>query len=160
MYSASKKCYCYSVMSNSLWTHKLQHARLPCPFLSPRVCSNSCPLSRWCHPTISSFMTPFSSCPQCFLTSGFFPINQLFASGVGWSFIFSISPSNEYSGLISFRIDWFELCAVKGISRVYSSTTVWKHQLFSTQPSLWEETLTSVHDYEKTIALTIQTFVG
>ena len=70
-----------SVMSNSLWPHGLQHTRLPCPSPSPRVCSNSCPCSQWCHPTMSSSVTPFSSCPQSFSTSGSFKMSQLFASG-------------------------------------------------------------------------------
>ena len=91
-------------MSNPLQPHGLQHAKLPCPSLSPEVCSNSCPLSRWCHPTISSSVTLFS-CPQSFPASGSFPVS--------WplrmrrprycSFCFSISPSSEYSGLISLR---------------------------------------------------------
>ena len=90
--------------------------RPPCPSLSPRVCSNSCPLSQWCYPTISSSVIPFSSCLQSFPASRSFPISQLFASGgqsIG-SFSFSISPPNEYSGLISCRIDWFVLLAVQG----------------------------------------------
>ena len=70
-----------TVASNSLQHHGLQHARLPCPSLSPRVCSNLCPLSRWCHPTISSSLTPFSSCPQSFQASGSFPIGWLFPLG-------------------------------------------------------------------------------
>ena len=69
------------VMSYCLWPHELQHVRLPRPSLSPRVCSNSCPLSQWCHPTISSSVTPFSSCPQSFPASGSFPVNWLFESG-------------------------------------------------------------------------------
>ena len=71
-----------SVMSNSLQPHGLQHTRLPCPSLSPRVCSNSCPLSQWCHPFISSSVIPFSSCPQSFPASGSFPMSQFFTSGV------------------------------------------------------------------------------
>ena len=73
--------FCLEVMSDSLRPHELQHARLPCPSLSPRVCSNSCPLSQWCHPTISSSVTPFSSCPQSFPASESFPMGQLFISG-------------------------------------------------------------------------------
>ena len=96
-------------MSDSLPPHGLQHARLSCPSLSPRVCSNSCPLSQWCHPTISSFITPFSSCPQSFSASVSFPTNWLLASGGQ-----SNSRSSEYSGLISFRIDWLDLLAVQG----------------------------------------------
>ena len=105
-----------SVMSNSLQPHGLQHTRLPCPSPTPGACSNSCALSQWCHPTISSSVFPFSSCLQSFLASGAFPKSQLEkvakvlepASGGQsiWSFSFSISPSREYSGLISFRIDW------------------------------------------------------
>ena len=104
-----------SAVSDSLQPHGLQQARLPCPSPSPRVCSNSCPLSWWCHQTISSSVIPFS-CLQSFPESGSFPMSWLFASGaqsIG-SFSFSINPSNEYSGLISFRIDWFDLLAVKG----------------------------------------------
>ena len=83
-------------MSNSLWPHELQHTRFPCPSLSPWICSHSCPLSQWCHPTISSSVTPFSSCPQSFPASGPFPMSQLFASGgqsVGTSAAASIRAS-------------------------------------------------------------------
>ena len=103
-------------MSNSLRPHALLHARPPCPSPTPGACSNSCPSSRWCHPTISSSAVPFSSCLQSFPASGSFPMSQFLASGgqsIG-SFSFSISPSNEYSGLISFRIDWLDLLAVQG----------------------------------------------
>ena len=104
-----------SVMSDSLWPHGLQHTRLPCPSPTPEACSNSCPLSRWCHPTISSSVIPFSSCLQSFAASGF---SNESAPPIRWpkywSLSFSISPSNEYSGLISFRIDWFALLAVQG----------------------------------------------
>ena len=92
-----------------LGLHGLQHARIPCPSLSPWVCSNSCPLSWWCHPTISSSVITCSSCSQSFPASGSFPVSQLFASGSQSTGAFSISPSSEYSGLISFRIDWFDL---------------------------------------------------
>ena len=103
-------------MSNSLPPHGLQHARFPCPLLSPRVCSNSRPPSRWCHPTISSSVVPF------FLLLSIFPSIRVFSSESAhcirwpkyWSFSFSISPSNEYSGLVSFRIDLFDLLAVQG----------------------------------------------
>ena len=103
------------VMSDSLQPHELQHARLSCPSLFPGACSNSCPLSRWCHPAIPSSVTPFSS-PQFFPASGFFS-NELTLCTRWlkyWSFSFNISPSNEYSGLIFFRIDWFDLL-VQGI---------------------------------------------
>ena len=100
-----------SVMSDFLLPHGLLHAKLPYLSPSPRVCSNSCPFSQWCHPTILSSVTPFSSCFQSFPASGSFPMHQLFASG-GQSieiFSFSINPSNEYWGLISLRIElvWF-----------------------------------------------------
>ena len=93
----------------------LQHGRLPCPSLSPGACSNSCPLSQWCHPTISSSVVPFS-CLQSFTASGFFSNESvlLIRWPKYWSFSFSISPSSEYSGLISFRIVWFDLLAVQG----------------------------------------------
>ena len=107
--------FSHQVVSSSLRPHGLQHARLPCPLPSPRVCSNSCPLSQWCHPNISSSLAPFSSCLQSFLASGFFPVSALHISWPNyWSFSFSISPSNEYSGLISFRTDWFDFLAIQG----------------------------------------------
>ena len=92
-----------SVMSDSLPSHEPQHARPPCPSATSRVHPNSCPLSRWCHPTISSSVIPFS-CLQSFPASGSFQM----------SFSFNMSPSNEYSGLISFRMDWLDLFAVQG----------------------------------------------
>ena len=100
-------------MSNSLGPHGQQHARLPCPSLSPRACSNSYPLSPWCYLTISSSVISFSSCPQSFRASVYSNESALLIRWPKyWSF--SISPSNEYSGLISFRIDWFDLLAVQG----------------------------------------------
>ena len=101
--------------SDSLPPHGLQHARLPCPSPTSRACSNSGPSSWWWHPTISSSVVPFSSCLQSFSASGSFPVSQCFASGgpsIGYSF--SISPSNEYSALISFWMDWLDLLAVQG----------------------------------------------
>ena len=131
-------CFC-SVVSHSLWPHGLQHAKLPLPSQSPRVCSNSCPLSQWCHPTISSFVIPFSSCIYSFPASGSFLISQLFASGgqsIGVSASVSVLPMNIQ--------DWFPLGLTglisllsKGLSRVFSNSTVQKHQFFSAQPSLW-----------------------
>ena len=127
-----------SVVSDSLWPCGLQHARLPCPSLSPGVCSNSCPLSRWCLPTISPSTTP-SSCPQSFPASGSFPMSQLFTSGgqsIGASTSASVLPMNIQA--------WFPLGLTglialqsKGLSRVFSDTTVWKPQFFSIQSSLW-----------------------
>ena len=105
-----------SVMSDSLWPHELQHARPPCPSPTPRVHPNRCPLSRWCHTTISSSVVPISSCPQSFPASGSFPMSQISAScgqSIG-SFNFNISPSNEHPGLISLRMDWLDLLAVQG----------------------------------------------
>ena len=96
--------FSHSVVSNSLWPHGLQHARLSCPSLSPRGCSSSCPLCQWCHPTISSPVTPFSSCPLSFPASGSFPMSQFFASGdqsIGASISASVLPINIQS--------WFPL---------------------------------------------------
>ena len=101
-----------SFMSDSLPPHGLQHARLPCPPLSPGASSNSCPSSWWCHPTISSSVIS-SFWLQSFPESGSFPMSQFFTPG-GKSIGFSISPSNEYSGLICFRIHWFDVLAVQG----------------------------------------------
>ena len=105
-----------SVVSDSLRPHGLQHSRPASPSPAPRVHPNPCPSSQRCHPTISSSVVPFSSCLQSFPAPGSFPISQFFTSGgqsIG-SFSFSISPSNEYSGLISFRMDLFDLLAVQG----------------------------------------------
>ena len=96
--------------------HGLQHTRLPCPSPTPRACSNSRPSHWWCHPTISSSAAPFSSSLQSFPATGSFPIESVLwiRWPKYWSFSFSISPSNEYSGLISFKIDWLYLLAVRG----------------------------------------------
>ena len=128
-----------SVVSDSLQPLGLQHVRLPCPSLSPRVCSNPRPLSRRCHPTISSSVTPFSSCLQSFPASEPFPMSQFFAS-CGQSIRASASES-----VLSMNIqDWFPLGLTglisllsKRLSRVLSNTTVQKHQIFGTQPFLW-----------------------
>ena len=105
-----------SVTSDSLRSHGLQHARFPCPSPTPRVYPNSCRLSQWCHPTISSSVIPFSSCPQSFSASGSFHMSQFFVIRWQkyWSFSFNVSPSDEQSGLISFRMDWLDLLAVQG----------------------------------------------
>ena len=108
--------FSHSAVSNSLQPHGLQYTRLPCPSQSSRACSNPCPMSRWCHPTISFSVVPFSFCLQSFPGS-VFSNDWLFASGgqsTTWSFSFSISPSNESSGMIFFRIDCFDLLAVQG----------------------------------------------
>ena len=133
-----------SVGSNSFWPHGL-HTRLPCPSLSPGACSNSCPLNQWCHPTISSSVTPFSSCLQSFPASGSFPVSQLFTSGgQNIEASASILPVNTQG--------WFPLGMTglisllsKGLSRVYFSTTVQRHHFFSAQ-SFYCPALTSVHD--------------
>ena len=126
-----------SVVCDFLQLHGLQHARPPCPSPTPWICSNSFPWSQWCHPTISSSVTPFSSFPQSFPASGSFPMSWFFASGdqsIGASA--SVLPMNiqgwfplGLTGLISLQS--------KGLSRVLSSTTVQKHQFFNAQPSLW-----------------------
>ena len=127
-----------SVMSDSLQPHGLQHVRLPCPSLSPRIGLNSCPLSQWCHPIISSSVTPFS-CLQTFPASESFPMSDVFISGgqsIGALAFASVLPmdiqswfSRGLTGLISLQS--------KGLSRVFSSTTIQKHQFFRAQPSLW-----------------------
>ena len=124
-------------MSDSLQHHGLQHARLPCPSPSLGACWNSCPLSQWCHPTISSSVVPFSSCLQSFPASGSFLMSQLFESRWPkyWSFSFNISPSSDYSGLISFRILWFDLLAVqetlKSLLQHHSSkASILRHSVF------------------------------
>ena len=124
-----------SVMSNSLWPHELQHTRLPCPSPSPRVCSNSCPLSQC--PSIHLLLY-HPLLPLVFPSIGFFSSeSHLWARWPKcWSFSLNISPSSEYSGLISFRIDWFNSLQSKEFSRVFYNTTVQKHQFFGTQPFL------------------------
>ena len=149
------------MVSTSLWPHRLQHARLPCPSPTPGACSNSCPLSQLCHPIISSSVVPFSSHLQSFPVSGSFHMSQLLTSGGQsiWSFSFNISPSNEHPELISFRMDWLDLLAVQGtlksLLQHHSSKTsiLWHSAFFIVQLS---------HPYMttgKTIALTRWTFV-
>ena len=127
-----------SVMSYFLEPHQLQNAKPPCPSPMPRVYSDSCPLSRWCHPTISSSIIPFSSCLQSFPASGSFQMNQFFASGGQ-----SIGVSASTLVLAIHIQDWFPLwwngwiaSKSKALSRVFSNTTVQKHQFFSAQLSL------------------------
>ena len=130
--------FSHSVVSDSLWPHGLQHARLPCPSLSPRAYSNPRPLSQWCHPTVSSSVIPFSSCPQSFPSSGSFPVSWLFTSGgqsIGASASSSVLPMNIQG--------WFPLGLTSWSphsprdSQVFSSTMIRKHQFFGTQPALW-----------------------
>ena len=138
-------CCCCSITqslfnnSNSLWPHGLQHTRLPCPSPSPGVCSDSCPLSQWCHPITSSSVTPFSSCPKSFPASGPFPMSQLFTSGghsTGVSALALVLPLN-IQGWFSLGLTGLIFLLSKGLSRVFSSIKVWKHKFFGTQPSLW-----------------------
>ena len=145
-----------SDMSDSLRPHEPQHARPPCPSPTAGIYSNPCPLSRWCHPAISLSVVPFSSCPQSLLASGSFQMR----CPKYWSFSFNISPSNEHPGLISFRMDWFDLLAVQGtvkslLQQHSSKAPILRHSaFFIVQRS---------HTYMttgKTIALTRQTFVG
>ena len=127
-----------SVMSNSLWPHELQHARPPYPSLTPGVYLNPCPLSWWFHPTILSAVAPLSSCLQSFPASGSFQMNQLFASGsqsIGVSASTSVLPMNTQDWSLLGRTGWISLQS-KGLSRVFSNTTVQKHQFFSAQLSL------------------------
>ena len=127
----------HSAVSNSLWPHGLQYARFPCPYLYPRVCLNSCPLNRWCHPAISFSVIPFSSCPESLPESGSFLMSQFFASGdqsIGASASASVLPMNIQGWFPLGLTGWISLQS-KGLSRVFSNTTVQKHQLFSAQPS-------------------------
>ena len=124
-------------MSDSLQPHRLQHVRLPCPSLSPRAYSNVCPLRWWCHPTVSSSVVPFSSCPQSFPASGSFPVSQHFTSGgqsIGASASATVLAMN-IQGSFPLGLTGCISLLSKGLSRAFS--TIWKHQFFSTQPSLW-----------------------
>ena len=126
------------VMPNSLRPYGLKHGRLSCPSPIPRPCSNSCPSSWWCHPTILASIVPFSSCLQSFPTSGFFEwVGSLPKWPKYWSFTFSISPSNEYQDWFPLGLTGLNSLLSKGLSRVSFNTTVQKHQFFGTQPSLW-----------------------
>ena len=127
----------HSVVYNSLQPRGLQHARPPCPSPTPRVYSDSCPLSQWRHPTISSVF-PFSSCPQSFPASGSFLMSQLFTGGqsIRASASASVLPMNIQGWSPLGWAGWISLQS-KGLSRVFSNTAVQKHQFFSAQPSLW-----------------------
>jgi len=129
-----------SVMSDSLRPHGLQHTRHPCPSLCPRVCSKSCPLNRWCHPTISSSVPPFSSCPQSFPAPGSFPISQLFASdGQSIEALASASvlPMNIQKYWFPLGLTGLISLLFKELSKVFSCTTVRKHYFFCTHLPLW-----------------------
>ena len=125
-------------MSSSLWSHGLQHARLPCPPPTPGAYSNSCPLSRWYHPTISSSVVPFS-CLQSFPASDSFSNESALCIRWSkyWSFSFNISPSSEYSGLISFRIDWSDLLAVQRTLKSLLQHHNLKSSIFQHSAPLW-----------------------
>ena len=148
-------------MSDSLWPHESQHTRPPCPSPTPRVHPNPCPSSRWCHPTISSPVISFFSCPQSLPASGSFPMKPTLRMRWPkyWSFSFIISPSNEHPGLISFRMEWLDLLAVQGTLKSLQhhsskASILWYSAFFIVQLS---------HPYMttgKTIALTRRTFVG
>ena len=131
----------------TLWLHGLQHTRPPCPSPTPRVYSNLCPLSLWCHPTISSSVVPSSSCLQSFPASGSFPMRSILwiRWPKYWSFSFSISPSNEYSGLISFRMNWLDLLAGPRDSQESSPTPQFK-SINSLVPSFLYS-LTHIHTW-------------
>ena len=126
-----------SVVSDSLRPHELHHARPPCPSSTPGVHSDSRPLSQWCHPAISSYVVPFSSCHQSLPASGYFPMSQLFTWGdqsTGVSALASFLPKKSQGWSPSEWSGWISLQS-KGLSRVFSNTTVQKHQFFGTQPS-------------------------
>ena len=130
--------FSHSVASDSLRPRGLQHTRLPCPSPTPRVYSNSCPLSQWCHPTISSSVIPLSSCLQSFPASGSFPMSQFFPSG-GQSIVVSASASVLPRDIQDwFPLEWTGWISLlsKGLSRVFSNTTDHKHQFFNAQLSL------------------------
>ena len=139
----------------------MEHTRIPCPSPSPRACSNSCPSSWGCHPTVSYSVISFSSHFQSFPASGSFAMSQFFSSGgqsIGASVSASVLPVN-FQNLFPLR--WTGLISLlsKGLSTVFSNTTVQKHQFFGTLPSLWSNSH-SIHDYWKNHSLTIWTFVG
>ena len=126
-----------SVVSDSLWPHEPQHARPPCPSPTPGIHSNSRPSSQWCHPAISSSVVPFSSCPQSLPASGSFPVSQLFTWGgqnIGVSASASVLPMNTQDLSPSGWTGWISLQS-KGLSGVFSNTTVQKHHFFGTQLS-------------------------
>ena len=150
--TSSAVLFSQSVMSDTVQPHELQHTRLPCPSLSPQVCSNSYPFNWWCHPAILFSVISCSSCLQSFLASGYFPMRQLFAPGGQ-----STEASASLPVLPMTTQDWFPLGLTglisllsKEISSVFSSTTVQKHQFFGSQFSLWSNSYISIWLLEKT----------
>ena len=147
-------------MSDSLWPREPQHTRPPCPSQTPGVYPNSCPLSWWCHLTISSSVVPFS-CPQSFPTLGSFQMSQLFIRWPKyWSFSFNISPSNEHPLLISFRMDWLDLLAVQGTLKSLLQHHSSKASILLCSAFFTVQLSHSFMTTRKTIALTRWTFVG
>ena len=157
MLNALPKIFCFSLtcgrklnsvqLLSCVWLFA-QHARLPCPSPTPRVHPNPCPLNQWCHPTISSSVMPFSSCPQSFPASGSFPMSQLFAWGgqsIGVSASTLVLPMNTQDWSPSEWTGWISLQS-KGLSRVFSNTTVQKQNSLVLS-FLYSPTLTSIHDY-------------
>ena len=141
LYVELKNQFSRPAMSDSLWPHWLQHTRPPCPSPTTGICSNSRPLSQWCQPTISSSVIPFSSCPQSFPASRSNESVLCIRWPKDWSFSFNMSPSKEYSGLISFRMDWLDLLAVQGTLK-----SLLQHHSSSAPSLLYGPTLTSTHD--------------
>ena len=153
--------FSHSVMSDSLRPHELQCTRPPYPSTTPRDYSNSYPLSRWCHPAISSSVIAFSSCPQSLPASGSFPMSQLFAWGsqsIGAAASASVLPMNTQDWSALGWTGWISLQSM-GLSKVFSNTTVQKHQFFSAQLS-WQSNSHPYMTTGKTLALTRWTFVG
>ena len=149
-----------SVVSNSLQSNGLQHASLPCPSPTPRACSNSCPSSWWCHPTVSSSVMPFSSRLQSFPHQGLSNESVLRIRWPEyWTFSFSISPFSEYSGLISFRMDWLDLLAVQGTLKSLLQHHISKASILWCSVFFIVQLLYTYMTTGKTIALTRQTFV-
>ena len=149
-------------MYNSLLPHRLQHARPPCLSSTPGVYPNSSPYSQWCHPTISSSVIPFFSCPQSLPVSGFFPMSQFLPSGgqtIGSSASTSVLPMDIQDWFSLWWTSWISVQS-KELSRVFSNTTVQKHQFFGDQLSLWSNSHMHTWVLKKIIALTRQTFIG
>ena len=150
MMSSQFSQFSHSVMSDSLWPHGLQHARLPCPSPTPRACSNSCPLSQWCYPTISSSVIPFSSCLQSSSTSGYFQMSQFFTLGgqsIGTSASASVLPMNIQDWFPLGWTDWSSCCLRD--SQVSSPTPQFKSISSSVLSFLYSPTLTYIQDRRK-----------
>ena len=154
--------FSHPVLSDSLQPHGLQHTKPPCPSLSSEACPSLCPLLWWCHPAISSLVSPFFSCPQSFPASGTFPVSKLFASddqNTGVSASASLLPV-IIQGWFPLRLIYFISLLSKELAQVFSSTTVQRHQFFGTLPSLLSSSQQPYMTTWKTVALTIRTFVS